>query len=416
LRSELPKRRSRAHKRHRLSTITSIACARSDGFAYLCLRLTHKGASSVKDLSVLVIGGGIGGLTAAIALRRRGFDVHMIEKDATWSVYGVGIIQQSNVLRAVDALGILDQYIHAGAGFDAVEVYAPNGTKVARVPSHRLLPDRPANLGISRRALQKVLGDAAMAAGATLRLGVTIEAIDSRERGHVRFSDHSSGSYDLVIGADGAYSQTRSIVLPQATKPQFTGQAVWRYNLPRPAGLDALHVYNGPIGAGLVPISSDLMYLYLTTPEPDNPRYPRVGLAAMMRGKTATCAPAIRELARDITQDDDVVYRPLDSLLIGGPWHRGCVALLGDAVHTATPHLGQGAGLAIEDSLVLAEELANQQSIEAALTAYRMRRFERCAYIVRASLAICMGQLGAAPAVDNAKATAEMFDVTAQAI
>jgi 2-polyprenyl-6-methoxyphenol hydroxylase-like FAD-dependent oxidoreductase len=371
----------------------------------------------VKDLSVLVVGGGIGGLTAAIALRQRGFAVTIIEKDPQWSVYGVGIIQQGNVLRAVQALGILDRYIDAGVGFDAVEVYAPHGLKVARVPSPRLLPEYPANLGVGRRALQKVLGDAATAAGAVLRLGVTIETLhDEGARVAVQCSDGSRDSYDLVVGADGASSQVRALVLPQAPQPEFTGQAVWRYNLPRPADLDALHVYNGPIGAGLVPIGKDLMYLYLTTPEPGNPRYPRVGLAARMREKLAPCAPAIRELGAHITDDDAVVYRPLAGVLVEGPWHSGRVALIGDAVHTATPHLGQGAGLAIEDSLVLAEELADRTDIEAALQAYRARRFERCAYIVRSSLAICMGQLGKGPPVDNAKATAEMFGVTAQPI
>jgi 2-polyprenyl-6-methoxyphenol hydroxylase-like FAD-dependent oxidoreductase len=349
----------------------------------------------LKDLSVLVIGAGIGGLTAAIALRQHGFRVHVIEKDPAWSVYGVGIIQQGNVLRALDALGVLDRYIDGGVGFDAIEVFAPNGTRVARVPSHRLLAERPANLGISRRALQKVLGDAAIGAGATLRLGVTAGAIEDAPRlpVNVHFSDHSSGHYDLVIGADGAYSQTRSMVLPEVPKPEFTGQAVWRYNLPR-----------------------ELMYMYLTTPEPDNPHYPREGLAARMRSKTASCAPAIRDLARAITDDDGVVYRPLESLLVEGPWHHGRVVLLGDAVHATTPHLGQGAGLAIEDSLVLAEELSNHPSLEAAFTAYRARRFDRCAYIVRESLAICRGQLGQGPPIDNARATAEMFDVTSRPI
>ena len=371
----------------------------------------------MKDLSILVIGAGIGGLTAAIALRQRGFAVQMIEKDPAWSVYGVGIIQQGNVLRAVHALGILDRYIDAGVGFDAVEVYAPNGMKVARVPSHRLLPDRPANLGISRSALQKVLGDAAREAGATLRLGVTAEAIEQHAAGvSVRFSDQSSGEYDLVIGADGTYSATRAMVLPEAALPAFTGQAVWRYNLPRLPGLDALHAYNGPIGAGLVPMSRELMYMFLTTPEPGNPRYPREGLAAAMRGKTAACAPFIRELAGQITDDHGVVYRPLENLLVEGPWHRGRVVLLGDAVHATTPHLGQGAGMAIEDSLVLAEELARHAQVQDAFEAYRARRFERCAYIVRASLAICMGQLGKGPPVDNAKATAEMFAATAEPI
>lgn len=371
----------------------------------------------MKDLSILVIGGGIGGLTSAIALRQRAFAVTVIEKDPNWSVYGVGIIQQGNVLRAVDALGILDRYVGAGVGFDAVEVFAPDGTKVARVPSHRLLDEYPANLGVGRRAMQSVLGDTAKEAGADIRLGVTADAIeDDGEQVHVRFSDGRAASYDLVVGADGVHSQTRATIFPESETPRFTGQGVWRYNLPRPAGLDALQVYNGRIGAGLVPISADTMYMYLTTAEPGNPRYPQDRLAADMRAKTASCAPAIRELAKQITSNEDVVYRPLEALLVEGPWHKGRVVLLGDAVHATTPHLGQGAGLAIEDSLVLAEELARHDDIEAALGAYRSRRFERCAYIVRSSLAICMGQLGQGPLVDNAKATAEMFAVTAEPI
>lgn len=371
----------------------------------------------MQHLSVLVCGGGIGGLTAAIALRQRGFDVTIIEKDPAWSVYGVGIIQQGNVLRAVDQLGLLDRYIGAGVGFDAVEVYAPDGTRVARVRSHRLLPDHPANLGTSRRSLQKVLGDAAISAGAALRLGIIALAIhDDGARVRVQFSDGSSDRFDLVVGADGAYSQMRARIFPGAPGPEFTGQAVWRYNLPRPPGLDALHAYNGPIGAGLVPISRDLMYLFLTTPEPGNRRHAGAGMAALMRQRAAACAPAIRQLAEGIVDDGAVVYRPLEWLLLEGPWHSGRVVLLGDAAHTTTPHLGQGAGLAIEDSLVLADELARQRDIESALLAYRARRYERCAWVVRASLAICMGQLGKGPPVDNAKATAEMFAVTAQPI
>ncbi len=90
--------------------------------------------------------------------------------------------------------------------------------------------------------------------------------------------------------------------------------------------------------------------------------------------------------------------------------------MLGDAMHATTPHLGQGAGMAIEDSLVLADELSRHADVESAFLAYRARRFERCAYIVRRSLAICMGQLGKGPPVDNAKASAEMFAFTAQPI
>jgi 2-polyprenyl-6-methoxyphenol hydroxylase-like FAD-dependent oxidoreductase len=368
----------------------------------------------MRALEILVIGGGIGGLTAAIALRQHGHRVTVIERDPDWSVYGVGIIQQGNVLRAMKQLGLLDDYLSSAVGFDFVAVHAPDGTLVAKVPSPRLVDGCPANVGIARRALHKVLGDRAIEAGAEVRLGVTADALDDDGLAvSVRFSDGGTERFDIVIGADGVHSQTRQQVLPGSPEPHFTGQSVWRYNLPRPADLDSLHVYNGPIGAGLVPMSDTVMYLYLTTPEPGNPRYPHTGLAATMRAKVPA---ALAALAEQITDDAEVVYRPLEAVLVEGPWHKGRIALLGDAVHATTPHLGQGAGMAIEDAIVLAEEIGRHDTPEAAFAAYRARRFDRCRYIVGESLAICRGQLGQGPLVDNAKATAAMFDVTAQPI
>lgn len=369
------------------------------------------------NLDILVVGAGIGGLSAGIALRRKGHAVTLIERDPQWSVYGVGIIQQANVVRAMQQLGVLDAFLDAACGFDAVEIFIPDGTKVARVPAPRLVEGKPANVGIGRPALQKVLADTAQGLGAEVRLGVTVAALDD-DGGQVRveFSDGATGTYDAVIGADGVYSQIRGMILPDAEGPEYTGQAVWRYNLPRPAGHDALQVFNGPTGVGLVPMSEELMYMFVTTPEPGNPFYPREGLAAAMRGKLANCAPFIRELGEQIIDDAGVVYRPLEGMLVNGPWSKGRIGLLGDAVHATTPHLGQGAGMAVEDAIVLADELSRHDGVEAALAAYRERRFERCAYIVRASLAICHGQLGKGPAVDNHKATGEMFAVVSQPI
>ncbi|WAT18610.1 FAD-dependent oxidoreductase [Aurantiacibacter sp. MUD11] len=367
--------------------------------------------------NILIVGGGISGLTSAIALRRSGHRVTVIERDPDWTVYGVGIIQQSNVLRAMKHLGLLGDYLSASVGFDAVAVHAPDGTLVAKVPSPRLVEGCPANVGIGRPALQKVLADRATKAGTEIRLGLTVDAIEEDAAGaHVTFSDGSSARFDFVIGADGVHSQTRAMLFPEEAGPQFTGQSVWRYNLPRPPELDSLHVYNGPTGAGLVPISEELMYIYLTTPEPGNPRYPEAGLAAVMRARMETLAPDLRELADHITDDAAVVYRPLEAFMLSGDWHKGRTVLLGDAVHATTPHLGQGAGMAIEDSIVLAEEIDSAETPQQAFAAYRKRRLERCAYIVERSLEICMGQLGKGPPVDNAKATAEMFRVVSQPI
>ena len=368
-------------------------------------------------LKVLVVGGGIGGLSAAIALGRKGHRVTVIERDPQWSVYGVGIIQQSNVVRAMEQLGVLERFVSAAFGFDAVEIFAPDGTKVARVPSPRLVAGRPANVGIGRPALQQVLADAAREAGAVIRLGLTMSELDDDGSGVVvRFADASTDRYDLVVGADGIYSQVRGMILPEAEQPEYTGQAVWRYNLPRPADLDALRAYNGRIGVGLVPMSDPLMYMFATTPEPGNPRFAREGMAERMRERLVGCAPAIRELAEGITEDGGVVYRPLEALLVSGPWSKGRVVLLGDAVHATTPHLGQGAGMAIEDALVLAEELAAEPDVAQACRSFRDRRYERCSYIVNASLAICRGQLGEAPPVDMHAATAAMVETVARPI
>ena len=191
---------------------------------------------------------------------------------------------------------------------------------------------------------------------------------------------------------------------------------MWRYNFERTPDVDCLKSYDGPVGVGLVPLSQSLMYMFVTTPEPGNPRHPREGLAAMMRSKLAGCAPPMVELGEQITDDAGVVYKPQECIFLEGDWHKGRIVLLGDAVHATTPHLGQGAGMAIEDAVVLAEELARSPDPETAFRAYRERRFERCRFIVTTSRALCDSQLGKGPRMEQAKATAEAFQVMARPI
>lgn len=371
----------------------------------------------MKQAQILVIGGGIGGLTVATALGQKGFEVTVIERDPANSVEGVGISQQANVVRALAGLGLATDYVDAGYAYNAVEIYAPDGALIVRTPSLSLIEGYPASMGIPRRALHRVLQGAAELAGATIRRGLTVATLDDDGNTICAvFSDGTEGSFDLVVGADGIYSQTRRMIFPDAPQPEFVGQSVWRYSLPRPEGFEALHVYNGSTGVGLVPMSQSSIYIYATTPAPDNPTYPAEGLAARMREQLAGCAPAIREIAERIDDDGGVVYRPLEAIFLDGPWHKGRIVLLGDAIHATTPHLGQGGGMAIEDAVVLAEEIARHDTPEGAFEAYRARRFERCRFVVEKSLEICRGQIGKGPLVDNAKAGAEMNALLAQPI
>lgn len=368
-------------------------------------------------LRCLVIGGGIGGLTAAIALRQRGVDVDVIEKDPTWSVYGVGIIQQANVVRAMAQLGLVDEYLAISFGFESVKMFAPTGALIAEIPSPRLAGENyPANIGVPRPALHKVLGDRTKAAGAKVALGVTAQSvIDDGAWVDVAFSNGDKKRYDFVVGADGVYSQTRAQLFPDAAKPNFTGQAVWRYNFRRPDDVNTMHVYHTREGVGLVPLSKDSIYLYLVTAA-DSTRVERAGIAAKLRDKLSSAPEAIARLADQVVDDNAVVYKPLETVFLAGPWHKGRIVLLGDAVHATTPHLGQGAGLAIEDSLVLAEEVTTRASLAEAFVAYRERRYERCKFIVESSISVGEYQLGKRDALDYSALARRMFEVTAAPI
>lgn len=356
-------------------------------------------------LSVLVVGGGIGGLTAAIALRRKGFDVEIIERDPEWSVYGVGIIQQMNVVRAMNEIGVLEDYLEKSSGFDKTTLFVgPQGHKEAEFETPRLAgPMYPSNAGIRRTDLQSVLGDAAKKAGATLRLGVTVASLDDDGAGvDVRFSDGTSGRYDVVLGADGVFSQTREMILPEAPKPRYTGQWVWRYNLPRWEGLDGIHIFAGPCNAGLVPMTDELMYIFVVNQMPEGEILPVNGAAGAMRNATNAMMPApqLKQWIDQITDDAGVVARPMEVIFLEDfPWHKGRVALLGDAVHASTPHLAQGAGMAIEDALVLADELS-KAAPEEAFSAYRKRRFDRVSHVAKNSIRIGDMQMGKIPPFD----------------
>jgi 2-polyprenyl-6-methoxyphenol hydroxylase-like FAD-dependent oxidoreductase len=372
-----------------------------------------------KPAKVLIVGGGIGGLSLAIALRNCNIDAEIVEIKQVWTVYGVGIIQQSNVVRAMAQLGIVDKYLSASFPFESVGVYTYEGKQVAMLPGKRLAgPEYPANLGISRLKLHEVLTQEAQTRGATVHLGVTVESLRQSDSGvDVKFTDGRDGHYDLVVGADGTFSRIRSMVFPDAPAPRFTGQSVWRYNFRRPEQIDHLANYRGfKINAGLVPLSQDLMYMYVTTIEAENAKMPQDNLHTLMRERIDGFGGMIAEVSDQITDPSRVVYKPMVVVLVPPPWYRGRVVLLGDAAHSTTPHLGQGAGMAIEDAIVLAEELNTDRSIEEQLQAFVRRRYDRCKFVVDRSQRIGEWEMHPEQQLDYVALVNEMLEVTAQPI
>ena len=340
---------------------------------------------------VCIIGGGVAGLAVAIGLHRQRIACEVVEKDASWSVYHVGIIVQANFIRALDQLGLGQEAVAAGYPYKGVRFMNPSGDILATLPGDSQVDGLPGDLGLTRPALHEVLTKRVKELGIPVKLGVTFESFtDTGDGVDVTFSDGSSGHYDLLIGCDGNYSAVRKVLWPEAA-PQYTGQAVWRYNVPRPADLEWSDIYlgadNGYNGkAGYCPLSEEEMYIFAVIEEPGRPRFPNEMLAKEMRRRLKGYGGIMGEAAQHVTNATLVVYRPLEACIMPDPWYKGRVVLIGDAAHSATPHLGQGAAMAVEDAVVLAEELGKDQSVEAALKAFMGRRFERAKLVGTSSI------------------------------
>jgi 2-polyprenyl-6-methoxyphenol hydroxylase-like FAD-dependent oxidoreductase len=316
-------------------------------------------------------------------------------------------------------LGVLNDYLSVAYAFDDVGVYNSEGEQLALIPGHRLAgPEYPSNVGISRRALHQVLIDKAQSLGARIELGLTVNTIEQDSNGvDILFSDGSKGRYDLVVGSDGLFSKIRSLIFGDKYKPKFTGQSVWRYNFPRSAKVDHLANFQGADGnAGLCPLSDEVMYMYITSHEPTNPWMEQSVLASEMRKRLNGFGGIIGELREQIIENSEVVYKPLEAVFVDESWFRGRVLLIGDAAHSTTPHLGQGAGMAIEDAVVLGEELVSGSDVDAQLQRFMNRRFERCKYIYEKSLLSSEKEVMRDHDFDKIGLVKEMLEVTSRPI
>jgi len=339
--------------------------------------------------TALVIGGGFSGMTAALQLSRLGIAVDLVEIDPGWRSYGAGISLHGSTLRVLRSLGLLERFLEEGYATDGVELRGPDDTVVARLPTPRVAgPDVPGGGAIMRPALARILREAVCSEKIDIRLGVSFTAIaDTLEAVVVGFTDGTRRGYDLVIGADGLYSAVRKRCFPAAPEPRFIGQSVWRAVLPKPEGVETVTMWLGPkLKLGVNRVTVDTVYLFLTQDKPCNDFVAPDAFLDTLQGLLDRFpAPTVRRLQETLNEDSQIVYRPLEQILMPRPWSSGRIALIGDAIHATTPHLAAGACIGIEDAVVMAEELAAGASLDAALSAFEARRWERCRMVVENS-------------------------------
>lgn len=344
---------------------------------------------------VLIIGGGVGGMCAAIQLRKQGVAVDLVELNPHWAPDGAGITISGPSLRALREVGVVDEVLRRGGHWTHIDICAADGTVMETVPVQHAqdAEDLPPAAGIMRPVLADILGQATQDAGARVRLGVSFESITQDAEGvDVLFTDGSRGRYDLVIGADGVNSQVRKLVLPDFPGPKFSGQGSWRAVVPRTRRNSTIFM-GETTKAGLNPVSETECYLFVLDKRAGMDFIPPEQWPAMLAELIAEFGGAVGEIRRGLLDGTlghhRILYRPLAGHMIGAPWHKGRIVLLGDTVHATTPHLASGAGIAIEGALVLAEELGRRHFLEGALTAYAGRHYDRARLVVTAS-----GRLG----------------------
>jgi 2-polyprenyl-6-methoxyphenol hydroxylase-like FAD-dependent oxidoreductase len=336
-------------------------------------------------------------------LAQRGVGVDLVEVSPEWHGVGHGITVQGNLLAALAKVGVLDEVLTRGVPFDQLRMRRADGSLIAEVPTPRTGGAAlPATLGALRSDLQAVLCDRVYAAGVTVRLGLSVRAVaQDSQRAYVEFTDGTTGSYDLVAGADGIRSTVRAL-LGITTTPQPSGMSIWRVVADRPAEMECAEVYyDGPrYKAGYSPISATQCYAYVLDNDGKLADFGDKAAWQLMYERSEGYGGTWGKIRETIGPDSNVSHTRIEWLLVESPWYRGRAIVIGDAAHACPPLIAQGAAMCAEDAVVLAELVTGTLPLGQALPAFMARRMPRVELVVRNSMQLVRWEMGLEPHTD----------------
>jgi 2-polyprenyl-6-methoxyphenol hydroxylase-like FAD-dependent oxidoreductase len=329
----------------------------------------------------IVIGAGVGGLAAAAALQRRGWGVTVLERAAALENVGAGLAVAPNALRALDQVGVGAAVRELSALQGDAGIVRPDGRWLSRTSAEaaEAMFGDP-TVVLRRTELVTVLAGAL--APDTVRFGTAVTHVDA-DTGTVTVDGVAQDAADLVVAADGLHSTTRAALFPQHPGVVYAGQTSWRVLSPKPStAVETTETWGRGEAVGVTTLADGGVYAYATATVPAGGRATDGERAELLRrfGAWHEPIPEVFASATDVLRTDiRCLAGPLPRL------HAGRVALLGDAAHAMTPHLGQGACQAIEDAVVLASVAGAPDG----LARYTAARLDRTTMLMNRSRRIC---------------------------
>lgn len=328
--------------------------------------------------TVTIIGGGIGGLTAGIALDKNGIDYEIYESTEEYKPVGAGIVLRTNAMQVCERLSLAEDIRKAGTDIAGIRTFSSSGETLAESDFRESMESKFGHVGagIRRPALQDILLE--RTADEVIHMGK--ECVGLQEHGDqvlVEFADGSETEADIVIGADGTHSTVREAI--------FADVSIRYSNHVGHRGIPDIEVDHGNrihqvwgdgISTGVIPLTDTRCYWFAVLNgrpgQEHDPEEVKPILEEKVRGMPAPIPTALSKTApENIISLDYFDIPPLER------WSSDRIALMGDAAHTMTPSLGQGGCQAIEDAYVLGQVLSAHDQPQEAVAEYEGIRLEK---------------------------------------
>ena len=343
-------------------------------------------------MEINIIGGGIGGLTTAIALQQKGFTVKVYEAAPEIREVGAGLWVAANAMNIFQRLGIAKEVIEAGNTLKSTLLGDHECNPLSVVDFTKIVQKYGnGTTAIHRAKLQAILMQ--NVAKGTIETGKRLKSIHNTEGGvKAIFEDGTSAESDILIGADGIHSKVRAEIIGHIPL-RYSGQTCWRgiakMHLKDPKSANELWGTQGGLRSSYSQINAEDVYWYITQKADEGTKIPAQEVKKYLFNLVAEFTSDIQNVIQKtdnqaIIQNDLLDLTPLDT------WHKGRVVLIGDAAHASTPNLGQGACQAIEDAYVLAACLSSTPSVSEAFLQYEKMRMKKAKFVVKMSRQIGM--------------------------